>query len=271
MAARSAPRVAPSRLPARNGGGMPIEELARRTGMTVRNLRAMHSRSLLPPPTLEGRKGFYSERHVARVMLVLKLQSRGFSLAAIEALLKSWEAGSGLMEVMGLEDSLLTPGTPGSVLEADVEQAFPELLRNKRTLAKALAQELVVKQGGRFVAPNAELLDLVKQQALAGFPLETLLDEGALLIADLERIAARFRRSFFKYVVDPYLEPAALGTGLSDIADKVARLRPISVRVVSILLARAIERGGGPPEGEGTGVRAASKPRRAKRAKKGRR
>src|SRR6187549_2225141 len=105
---------------------MPIEELARRTGVTVRNLRAMHARSLLPPPELVGRKGFYTERHVARVMLVLKLQSRRFSLAAIEALLESWEAGSGLMDVMGLEDSLLTPGTSGSNIEADVEEAFPE-------------------------------------------------------------------------------------------------------------------------------------------------
>ena len=247
---------------------MPIEELARRTGMTVRNLRAMHSRSLLPPPALVGRKGFYGERHVARVMLVLKLQSRGFSLAAIEALLASWEAGSGLMEVMGLEDSLLTPGTTGSVSEADVKQTFPELLRNRRALAKALAQELVVEKEGRFVAPNAELLEIVKQQVAAGFPLETLLDEGDVLIADLERIAARFRQSFFKHVVDPYLEPETLATGLSDIADKVARLRPLSVRLVSILLARAIERGGGPSDAKGAAVRAAPKKRATKREKR---
>jgi len=191
---------------------MPIEELARRAGMTVRNLRAMHARSLLPPPELVGRKGFYTERHLARVMLVLKLQGRGFSLAAIEALIESWEAGSGLMAVMGLEDSLLTPGTSGARAEADVEQAFPELLQNRRALAKALAQELVVKRDGRFVAPDAELLELVKQQVLAGFPLEALLDDGEILIRDLDRIAARFRRSFFEHVVDRYLEPKAPGS-----------------------------------------------------------
>jgi DNA-binding transcriptional MerR regulator len=251
---------------------MPIEELARRTGMTVRNLRAMHARSLLPLPELVGRKGFYTERHVARVMLVLKLQSRRFSLAAIEALLESWEAGSGLMDVMGLEDSLLTPGTSGSNAEADVEETFPELLAEPRALAKALAQELIVERDGRYIAPDAELLDIVKQQVVAGFPLLELLEQGDVLMDDLDRIAARFRQSFFKHVVDRHLEPGKVGTGLSDIADKVARLRPLSVRLVTILLSRAIERGGGPqavaPAREGSRKTTASKPRGAKRASK---
>jgi len=272
--ARSAAREIPQK-PARaiESGRMPIEELARRTGVTVRNLRAMHARSLLPPPELVGRKGFYTERHVARVMLVLKLQSRRFSLAAIEALLESWEAGSGLMDVMGLEDSLLTPGTSGSNIEADVEEAFPELLRNPRARTKALAQELIVERNGRYVAPNAELLDIVKQQVVAGFPLEDVLEQGDLLVADLDRIAARFRQSFFEHVVDRHLEAGKPGAGLSDIADKVARLRPLSVRLVTILLSRAIERGGGPPPitpgRKGSSKPTAAKPRAAKRAKKG--
>ena len=36
-----------------------IDELARRTGMTVRNIRAHQSRGLLPPPEVRGRTGFY--------------------------------------------------------------------------------------------------------------------------------------------------------------------------------------------------------------------
>src|SRR4249920_1340318 len=105
MAARSVPvREEPElRRPRESRDRMPIEELARRTGVTVRNLRAMQARSLALPPELVGRKGFYTERHVARVLLVLKLQSRGFSLAAIQALIKGWQDGSGIIEVMGLE------------------------------------------------------------------------------------------------------------------------------------------------------------------------
>lgn len=224
---------------------MPIEELARRTGVTVRNLRAMQARSLVEPPELVGRKGFYTERHAARVLLVLKLQSRGFSLAAIQALIKGWEDGSGIMDVMGLEDSLMTPGIGGVVGEVDVEDAFPDLLQNRRALAKALEQELVVEKEGRYVAPNAELLGIVKQEVAAGFPLEALLNDGDALLEDLERIATRFRKSFFDHIVNPHLDTGMQGGALSEVASKVALLRPLSIRLVSILLARAIERGGG--------------------------
>ncbi len=222
---------------------MPIEELARRSGMTVRNLRALQARSILGPPELQGRKGFYTERHVARVALVTRLQGRGFSLAAIAALLEEWETGGGIIDVMGLEDALRTPGTEGFRAEADVATAFPQLLANPRALAKALEQELVVRRGERFVAPNAELLDIVRKEVAVGYPLEALLDEGDELLADLERIAGRFRQAFFTHFVDAHLASGTSGAALKEITEKIAVLRPLSVRAVSLLLARAIERG----------------------------
>src|SRR5689334_20701428 len=128
------PRTSPEPKRARESERIPIEELARRTGMTVRNLRAMQARGVLAPPELQGRKGFYTERHIARVALVQRLQGRGFSLAAIEAMLTSWESGSGLVEVMGLEDALAQKATSGPRAEADVAQAFPELLQDPALL-----------------------------------------------------------------------------------------------------------------------------------------
>ena len=245
---------------------MPIEELARRTGVTVRNLRAMQARSLLEPPELVGRKGFYTERHVARVFLVLKLQSRGFSLAAIQALIKSWQEGSGLMDVMGLEDALMTPGTGGTAVEVDARDAFPGLFENPRALAKAVELDLVFEKDGRHVAPNAELLGIVRRQVEAGFPLEALLNDGDALLKDVERIATRFRKSFFDHIVNPHLDAGASASALPEIASKVEEFRPLSVRLVSILLARAIERGGESvvPESE----RAVPKPRPRKKTKK---
>jgi hypothetical protein len=128
----------------------------------------------------------------------------------------------------------------------DVEESFPELLRNRRALAKAIEQELVIEKNGRYVAPNGELLGIVKQEVTAGFPLEVVLADGDVLLAELERIATRFRKSFFDHIVSPHIERGSPATGLPDLAAKVALLRPLAVRLVSILLARAIERGGGP-------------------------
>src|SRR5215204_3975676 len=56
-----------------NGASMTIDELARRTGMTVRNIRAHQSRGLVPPPEVRGRTGFYGNEHVSRIQLIRKL------------------------------------------------------------------------------------------------------------------------------------------------------------------------------------------------------
>ena len=42
-------------------GKMTIGELAQRTGMTIRNIRAHQTRGLLPPPEVHGRTGYYGE------------------------------------------------------------------------------------------------------------------------------------------------------------------------------------------------------------------
>src|SRR3954447_26279462 len=75
-----------------------IDELARRTGMTVRNLRAHQSRGLLPPPDVRGRTGYYGAEHLARVELIRELLAEGFNLEAIRKLLTS--AGGSSDEVL---------------------------------------------------------------------------------------------------------------------------------------------------------------------------
>ena len=72
-----------------NGAGaeLTIDELARETGMTARNIRAHQSRGLLPPPEVRARTGYYTADHVARIKLIQDMQSQGFNLKAIERLL----------------------------------------------------------------------------------------------------------------------------------------------------------------------------------------
>src|SRR5215467_5282932 len=62
---------------------MTIRQLAERTGMTVRNIRAHQTRGLLPPPVVRGRTGYYDEDHVARIELTRELQAEGLNLEAI--------------------------------------------------------------------------------------------------------------------------------------------------------------------------------------------
>jgi DNA-binding transcriptional MerR regulator len=72
--------------------GLTIEELAARTGMTVRNIRAYQAKHLLHPPTLERRLGLYDESHVERIELIRRLQEEGFNLDAARILIEQGEA-----------------------------------------------------------------------------------------------------------------------------------------------------------------------------------
>ena len=63
--------------------GFVIEELSRRTGLTVRSLRSYQTQKLLPPPTVRGRTGYYGEPHVTRIELIKDLQSQGLKLSSI--------------------------------------------------------------------------------------------------------------------------------------------------------------------------------------------
>ena len=66
------------------GDLLTLEELTARVGMSVRTVRFYTTKGLVPPPIRQGRSGFYSADHVARLELVRELQGHGFTLSAIE-------------------------------------------------------------------------------------------------------------------------------------------------------------------------------------------
>ena len=88
-------------------GEMTIGELAERTGMTVRNIRAHQTRGLLPPPVVHGRTGYYNEEHVARIELTRELQADGLNLEAIRRMGESVNGAA--EEIFDLTRSLRAP------------------------------------------------------------------------------------------------------------------------------------------------------------------
>ncbi len=99
--------------------GLRIEEAARVSGLSTRNVRAYQSLGLLPPPELDGRVGRYGPEHVSRLRAVRRLQAQGFSLAGVRALFDAHERGLSLGALLGVEASVLedaaAPPTPRSL------------------------------------------------------------------------------------------------------------------------------------------------------------
>jgi len=80
-----------------------IDELAARTGMTVRTVRFYAGQGLLPQPRRQGRMAYYGPEHRMRLEFVKELQDYGYTLAGIERYLsriprrrrrESWRAQS---------------------------------------------------------------------------------------------------------------------------------------------------------------------------------
>src|SRR5438093_461500 len=118
---------------------MPIDELARRTGMTGRNIRAHQSRGLVPPPSVRGRTGYYGDEHLERIDLIKELQADGFNLEAIRRLLEG--AGGSSSEVLDFSRALRRPfedEEPEILDEAEMEKrwggADPSLLARAEKL-----------------------------------------------------------------------------------------------------------------------------------------
>jgi DNA-binding transcriptional MerR regulator len=245
---RATPKAAVSVEPVR----IPIEELARRTGFTVRNIREMQRRELVGSPELEGRKGLYSESHLTRLALIRRMQERGYSLSSIGELLQSWQRGAGIDEVVGVGRDLLTSSEPPakSLSERELRKLFPELLTSRALRQKALAVELIVGSQDKFMAPNAELARLTRMFVDAGVPLAAVLADFEAVHEDVERIMARARASFVKHL---FAELQGAETQLDRLREAtllVAKLRPALIRIVTLMLSAAAERGAPLPVAE---------------------
>ncbi len=61
-----------------------IDELARETRLSTRNIRSYQARGLLPPPEIHARTGYYGPEHCARLRSIRRLREEGLRLDEIK-------------------------------------------------------------------------------------------------------------------------------------------------------------------------------------------
>lgn len=225
---------------------MTIDELARRSGVTTRNIRAYQTRGLLPPPRMEGRVGYYDDGHLSRLQYVASLQERGFSLAAIQCVLDAWEQGRGLTDVLGFEEALTAPWTDEKAERVGVArllELFPEAVADPSLVTRAVELGLLVAtDDGEFEAPSPLLLRVGAELVASGVPLAAALDEYERLAADATRIAGRFVALFEDNVWEPYVLAGMPPERLAAVTDALQRMRPTAGLAMEAALAQAMER-----------------------------
>jgi DNA-binding transcriptional MerR regulator len=208
-----------------------IEELAARTGMTVRNIRSHRARGLLPAPEVRDRVGYYGPEHLARLRMIQELQADGFNLRGIERLLS---------QNVGAAEQFLSLRRALDGFDQEQPRTFSRDELSERfgggdgTLKRAVeAGALVPVDEDRFEAPFPSLLDAAEGVVAAGVPLE-----HALAVLDKVRSRCRsishdFVELFLDDVWKPFEAEGYPEERWPQVREALDRLRPLSLQALA--------------------------------------
>jgi DNA-binding transcriptional MerR regulator len=266
----------------KNGSGaeasMTIDELARETGMTVRNIRAHQSRGLVPPPEVRGRTGYYGEEHLARIELIKELQADGFNLEAIRRLLEG--AGGSGAEVLNFSRALRAPFEDEQPEIIDMREmaerwggrADPALIERAEKLGmmRRLGDGRIEILSPRLQRAGMELAEL-------GVPAEVGLDVAAQVRTHARRVARVFIELFMDSVWKPFNRAGRPEEDWPKVRDALERLRPLAsealLAIFQQVMSEAVEEAAGrelqrelSDAGDGARRRSRRSRRRRKRA-----
>jgi DNA-binding transcriptional MerR regulator len=229
---------------------MTIDELARRSGMTVRNIRAHQSRGLLPPPEVRGRTGYYNDEHLARIELIRDMQGEGLNLEAIRRLLQ--DVGGSSAEVLGFTRTLRAP------FEDEVPQYIDQAELTARwsrggeppapaTLERAIDLGFVRPLGdGRYELVSPRLAEAGAELAELGVDPERALDVLEKIRRHARGVARTFIELFLEEVWEPFDRAGRPEEDWPKVREALERLRPLAstslLAVFNIAMSEATEK-----------------------------
>jgi DNA-binding transcriptional MerR regulator len=216
-----------------------IDELARETGLTVRNVRSHHARGLLPPPEVRGRTGYYGQQHINRLRLIQELQQEGLKLDGIRRILAE-DDGERLLALKRAGAD--TPETPEVLTGEELLQRLRIAGDARPLLRKAEKLGMLVPLGdGHFEVPSPALLAAAEQVVSRGVSLDHALD----MIAGVERHARAVSKDFIKLFMDDVIKPFADAgmpeEGWEELAESVERVRPLAAQALLAVFRRTMD------------------------------
>ncbi|MGK5544955.1 MerR family transcriptional regulator [Streptomyces sp. URMC 127] len=222
-----------------------MEDLAHRSGATVRTIRAYQDRGLLPKPERRGRANVYRDTHLARLHRIAGLLDRGYTLASIKELLDAWDTGRGLGGVLGLVAEVTGPWSDeeaGRITRAELGERFGGV-QDDDAVEEAVQLGVLVPvpdSPGEFLVPSPQELAVAAELHAAGVPLPAITGHLRELRAQVEHIAGRFLDFTTEYVFRQYLGHPPSDEEATEAAALVRRLRPLAQQTVDAELARAM-------------------------------
>jgi len=249
-------------------GKMTIGELAQRTGMTVRNIRAHQTRGLLPPPEVQGRTGYYGDEHVARIELTREMQAEGLNLEAIRRVLESAEGSSA--EIVDFARAVRAP------FEDETPEIFEPAELAEIWGAKELDQKLIrrgEKLGIQRELPDGKIEAISPRLQRAGGALVELGISPDAVMATADRlhhhgegVARVFVDLFVKEIWEPFDKAGRPEEDWPKVREALDKMRPLASD--ALLAMFQITMGDATEKAAERTLRDAAKPAKSKRSKR---
>jgi DNA-binding transcriptional MerR regulator len=225
---------------AQSDGEFTIDELAARTGMTVRTVRFYATEGLLPPPEKRGRVAYYGADHRRRLDLIRTLQEHGYTLSAIDRVLRRIPIGASPAE-FAVHSAVLAPWLPEPSEQLDraaLEQRVGHRISDEQLgyLVQIGALESVAAEMFRtspaMLGHAVELLQLP-------VPTSVLHDSAAIIEEHATAVAEGLTEVFIRAIWGPYQRGEI---DHEQVVAMLARLRPLAVHGLVAAFGRAADR-----------------------------
>jgi DNA-binding transcriptional MerR regulator len=208
-----------------------IDQLAQRTGMTVRNIRAHQSRGLLPPPEVRARTGFYGAEHVARIELIKELQADGLPLELIKRMVV--QAAGSSAELLRFTRGVREPFGDEEPQVVDVAQ-LAELFGPEASLLPKAEKLGIIRSlgedGYELVSPR--LASAGSELRALGIDASHALDVVAKVRRLMDSAARTFIDLFLETVWKPFDRAGRPDDQWPAVYDAMERLRPLAADAV---------------------------------------
>lgn len=220
-------------------GELTVDELAARTGMTVRTVRFYASEGLLPAPQRRGRVAYYGARHRLRLDLIRTLQDHGYTLSAIQRVLDRIPEDAPPAEY-AVQSAVLAPWLPDRTEELDragIERRIGRPVTDEQLDYLATIGAVERRADGRFRVSPAMLGHAVELLELP-VPQEVLGESAAIIDEHATAVANGLTELFARAIWGPYQRGEL---GHEDVVAILDRMRPLALQGLLGAFARAAD------------------------------
>ncbi|RFU87197.1 MerR family transcriptional regulator [Streptomyces triticagri] len=234
-----------------------VDELAARTGVTVRTIRFYSTRGLLPPPAIGPRRvGRYGSDHLSRLALIEELQHQGMTLAAIERYLEQLSPDLSARD-LAIHRGLVATwalDTAEEVDRAELERRAGRSLDETEIDRLAAFDALARTDDPELFRIDAGMLRLGVELLGVPFTHEAILASRAVLIEHTRAAAQDLSRIFRDEVGEAPGKPGAEAEHVAAMKSLSAHMQPLVIQALVMAFQRSLReelRGAFRPSSEG--------------------